>query len=598
MSRLFMILLLVIVSVSCGGGGGGTTSYTISATAGDNGSASPASASVNQGSTTTITVTPDTGFQIDTVSGCGGSLAGNTYTTGVITADCTVTASFVAIPPTIGGFDFALKEGDFWEFGWDGTVSRFSQGSGGSTSNESGTFRLTLGAPSNIGGVTLYQILVSGNPDWGDTRDFSPRWTHIGIDSHKIYGSTDGATLEVVFDAETGAWSGGGFFSEWPSDTLIVAGPGSIDNAYITDPSAIMVGRSSNQSQCETIAGIVICGDQSFTSIDREFFKPGVGLLGYRFFNSFSFSGGGFSSGGSDEYDVGLIASSLRGDVVDYILENEPNNSVANAMPLTLPVTLHGDALNEGDTLNGGWTAIVLNTIDEVERNDSDDSGPTGAQVVTLPVMIRGTVSENHLGALTTVSPPGINTYQTSIEDWFHWQNDPQNLRFFLEYDASSGADLDIMVGGLSFFDSYGITNNIVSGVYQEEIFLNSLNQTSGPYRVVVDAFDTPNGPVDYTLRVDTFTTTVGGSLRLANEAPVADWFRVNLPTSQSLSINVSGGPIVVLTDATAATTLAVGMPATLGGNATIQTAPLAAGDYLIGVSDESVVYNLEVSAQ
>ena len=276
--------------------------------------------------------------------------------------------------------------------------------------------------------------------------------------------------------------------------------------------------------------------------------------------------------------------------MVDYILENEPNNSVANAMPLTLPVTLHGDALNEGDTLNGGWTAIVLNTVDEVEPNDSD----TGAQALTLPVMIRGTVSETDSGTLTSVS----STYQASIEDWFHWQNDPQDLRFFLEYDASSGADLDIMVGGLSFFDSYGITNNIVSGVYQEEIFLNSLNQTSGTYRVVVDAFDTPNGPVDYTLRVDTFTTTVGGSSRLANEAPVADWFRVNLPTSQSLSINVSGGPIVVLTDATSATTLAVGMPATLGGNATIQTAPLAAGNYLIGVSDESVVYNLEVSAQ
>ncbi len=34
------------------------------------------------------------GHSIDSVSGCNGSLSGNTYTTGAITADCTVTASF------------------------------------------------------------------------------------------------------------------------------------------------------------------------------------------------------------------------------------------------------------------------------------------------------------------------------------------------------------------------------------------------------------------------------------------------------------------------------------------------------------------------
>ncbi|NNE64376.1 MAG: hypothetical protein HKN34_09855, partial [Gammaproteobacteria bacterium] len=435
MKNLLAVFFLTMFSISCGGGGGGTSE--------------------------------DDSTLDDTTNGDDTTL------------------------PSIAGFDFSLTEGDFWEFGWDGTVSRFAQGSGGSTSKESGRFRLTLGSSSNINGITLNQILVSGNPKWGETQDFTPRWTHIGLASLKIYGSTDGATAEVIFDAENGAWTGGGFFSEWPSDTLIVADTGGIDNAYITDSEAIMVGRSSNQSQCETIAGIVICGDQSFTSIDREYFKAGVGLLGYRFFNSFSFSGGGFSSGGSDEYDVGLIASSLRGDVVDYVLEIEPNNSISEAMPLTLPVKVHGDSLSEGDTFYGGSTALILNNIVEQEPNNSD----AGAQVLTLPVRINGTVSENDPGTLTSSSPPGIITYQTSIEDWFHWQNDPQQLRFLLEYDAGSGADLDLMVGGLTFFDAYSVTDNLSSGVYQEEIILNSLSQTSGTYRVVVDAFDTPNGP-------------------------------------------------------------------------------------------------------
>ena len=49
---------------------------------------------MDNGATTSFTLTPATGFAIASVSGCGGSLAGNVYTTGSITADCAVTATF------------------------------------------------------------------------------------------------------------------------------------------------------------------------------------------------------------------------------------------------------------------------------------------------------------------------------------------------------------------------------------------------------------------------------------------------------------------------------------------------------------------------
>ena len=58
------------------------------------GSISPTSASVTKGSNTAFTVTPNTGYHIASVTGCGGALSGNTYTTGAITVDCTVTATF------------------------------------------------------------------------------------------------------------------------------------------------------------------------------------------------------------------------------------------------------------------------------------------------------------------------------------------------------------------------------------------------------------------------------------------------------------------------------------------------------------------------
>jgi hypothetical protein len=70
--------------------------YTVTPSAGEHGSISPnTEQTVEHGQTTSFTLTPDSGYGIDTVEGCGGSLNGNVYTTGAITADCTVTASFI-----------------------------------------------------------------------------------------------------------------------------------------------------------------------------------------------------------------------------------------------------------------------------------------------------------------------------------------------------------------------------------------------------------------------------------------------------------------------------------------------------------------------
>lgn len=91
---LITVSALAFLVTACGGGGGGGNSYTVTASAGSNGTISPSSVTVNEGSTTSFTVTPAMGYGIDTVDGCGGTLSGNTYTTGAITADCAVIASF------------------------------------------------------------------------------------------------------------------------------------------------------------------------------------------------------------------------------------------------------------------------------------------------------------------------------------------------------------------------------------------------------------------------------------------------------------------------------------------------------------------------
>ncbi|MBF0459632.1 MAG: fibronectin type III domain-containing protein [Nitrospirae bacterium] len=68
--------------------------YTVTPSAGANGSISPATPqSVVGDHTMQFTVTPYAGYTAS-VSGCGGSLSGNLYTTGKITANCAVTATF------------------------------------------------------------------------------------------------------------------------------------------------------------------------------------------------------------------------------------------------------------------------------------------------------------------------------------------------------------------------------------------------------------------------------------------------------------------------------------------------------------------------
>ena len=71
--------------------------FTVTASAGTNGTITPATQTANTGTTVSFTVTPSTGYTTTMGGTCpAGTLVGTTYTTGNITADCTVTASFTA----------------------------------------------------------------------------------------------------------------------------------------------------------------------------------------------------------------------------------------------------------------------------------------------------------------------------------------------------------------------------------------------------------------------------------------------------------------------------------------------------------------------
>ena len=111
-----LLALIIPLLISCGGGGGSSapelpavaSTFDISAAAGANGSISPATISVTQGQTTTFTVTPETGYSVLSISGCNGILSENTYTTGTISAACSVTVQYTKYMSTV--FEAAAYE--------------------------------------------------------------------------------------------------------------------------------------------------------------------------------------------------------------------------------------------------------------------------------------------------------------------------------------------------------------------------------------------------------------------------------------------------------------------------------------------------------
>ena len=91
--------------------------HTVTSLAGTGGSISPESSQlVDDGTTTSFTLTPDAGYSIYAVTGCNGTLNNNIYTTGPITADCTVLAFF----REIAALDDSDSDGidDAWEKFW------------------------------------------------------------------------------------------------------------------------------------------------------------------------------------------------------------------------------------------------------------------------------------------------------------------------------------------------------------------------------------------------------------------------------------------------------------------------------------------------
>ncbi|MCZ6789043.1 MAG: hypothetical protein O7D33_03720 [Chloroflexi bacterium] len=308
------------------------------------------------------------------VLACGGS-GDAPYTP---TPETTPTPAPTAVPttpppPKFRGYDLNLSAGTYWDYRWEYETRSCSR-DGCTTRNDDGQFRVTLGGQQVISGVGLFELSVSGKSQVdGESRDFAPRWRYIGIEGDRIVVS-DGSSLRTLFDARLGRWAGSGFFTNrFASDKLVEAVAGQIPESSNwpgtrAGPVA-MVRRASSQSQCETIAGIRICGEESFNISEVESYRAGIGPVAYNFGSTASFSGGGFSSSHQTTETLALVSSSLRDNnrglsEADLppadITEFEPNDSRDQAQVLPRDQELRGHVAS-GDAGGDPFTLAVNN---------------------------------------------------------------------------------------------------------------------------------------------------------------------------------------------------------------------------------------------
>ncbi|WP_422126752.1 InlB B-repeat-containing protein [Thioalkalivibrio sulfidiphilus] len=341
------------------------SSYLVSPSAGTGGSITPdMPQSIASGSTTSFTVTPDAGYDIDTVSGCGGTLSGNTFTTDVIAASCVVSARFsplglsYTITPEAGAGGSInpsapqlLESGETTSFTItpdDGYV--VSSISGCSGSLDGNTFTTdpaggdcTLSASFVLSGPATYEVTATA----GTGGSIDPGLQLVAASATASFTLTPdtGYSIGTVDSACGGTLSGDTFTTDPVTAACTVSASFSL-NSYTVTPNAGSGGSISPSSPLSVnhgdTASFIITADAGY----------GVG----------SVSGCDGSLSG-DTYTTGVITAPCTVNA-DFTLTSVPQN---------LAVTL-GEGLTELS-----WEGVAIATDYCVYVSQSSDVNPDTA---------------------------------------------------------------------------------------------------------------------------------------------------------------------------------------------------------------------------
>ncbi|HYK87865.1 MAG TPA: kelch repeat-containing protein [Acidobacteriota bacterium] len=336
---------------------------------------------------------------------------GNSAYSNVASAKTTASSS--------GGFplSISLASSSYWDYFWITETEDFAQGSGTSYGVKTGKFRVALGTPASLAGLTAFPVTVTGTSSDGVT-DFAPDWKHLAVSADSsLMGSTDGSTFSLVYSAQSTKWNGGGFFVPFPSDQGITSSTGVFPGEY-NQVNSMVVGRQASSGGCVYYpsVGQTICSGDPTSISEHEYYLPGVGPIGYKLAISVSSSGGGFYTSNKRTSTVELTGTSFTAS--DGTVFSAP--PWQDVKPLGTPRRSHAAVALSGKIYVIGGLDSDMKSLSSVEIYDP--AGDTWTAGVPLPVaMFRHTaevvagkiyvIPSN--GSAIRIFDPGTNTWST-----------------------------------------------------------------------------------------------------------------------------------------------------------------------------------------
>lgn len=315
--------------------------------------------------------------------------------------------------PTGIPINASLQQGSFIEFAVNTESTTFVQPSSTSSTSDFGIFRVTLGAPMTISGVTVFPITVSGDANVGGT-NFAPRWTHIGIQNGSIVGSTNGLTLQTIYNAQTPTALSAGFFITFGATENVTPSSGTFTAEYNT-LTAVLASHSSSSGGCETFFTIQICSDSSTSFSETEYYKDGVGPIGYRMDISFSSSGGGVFSSTQIRRRVEVVGTSFT-PADSAVIRPAPWRELA---PLNVARSQHSAAAYNGKiyVFGGAGNSSGVSTTVEIY----DPLTNTWAPGATIPNGLLNSIArtvDNKIYVIPSSSNLGLHIYDPVLNSW------------------------------------------------------------------------------------------------------------------------------------------------------------------------------------
>lgn len=199
-----------------------------------------------------------------------------------------------------------LKEGEFWEYKWQSAKTTAAQGSDTTVDNKNGSFFVKVGTPIQIKDREAFPLTIEGNAS-----TYLPRWTHLATgDDGSLLGYTNGV-FKTIYSATESTWMGGGFFIDFADDVSVKVANSTYTGIYNT-LDAVLVSHSDSSGGCEYLLGETLCSEDSASTRLKEYYKQGLGTVGYYEYSYYSYSGGNFFSAYTTEVFVELVSSSFK----------------------------------------------------------------------------------------------------------------------------------------------------------------------------------------------------------------------------------------------------------------------------------------------